>query len=159
MITHKIIKHRVKITAPTVQPTNVSHFPVPHNKASVLGQVPTPESYQKYLDNFHIKKGDYITTNYRAAGAENLLHVHLVYAVEPECPVRGIVRWRQQHPEVFWLLQLDMTASPSRPPWNRRDSCHDYRILTQDEFLKLVEPNRDKLRDFIDTYSSHKTNP
>jgi hypothetical protein len=153
VITHKIIKHRFKVKA-IAQPT---FFP-PHNpNVPSLSDHPTPEEYKKYLEEFPIKVGNYITMDGRMLPAELILHVHYVYKVELECPRRGPGAWTNNHPDVFHIIQLDFGTTAFRTPWMRKGNATQYRVLNKEEFERLVVPNNDLIRDYINKHCGPQT--
>lgn len=142
MITHKIIttKPKISLVSDSSKKENNGLMPI------------TEENYEQYLSNHRCRLGDYVTADYRIGGAENLMHVHYVYDIEKALPNRGISMWRAGYPEVFSLLQLDFTASISRPPWKRKDTAQDMRPLNAEEFQTLIVPHRDNIRDYVFKY-------
>ena len=126
MISYDIIVHKPAQVIPLGFAPN-RHVPV------------TQEELDKQVDHHGFQVGDFITmAPYNMCGS--LYNVHCIMYIEKR--LAGC-RYIQGKPAAYLLCQVESAATQ---PWVRFDTPNDYRLLTEQEYNKLIGENSDNLR-------------
>lgn len=133
MIIHDIIKYKAPATVPWVYSPERS-VPI------------TQEELQKQVDHYSFQVGDFVTM---APLASSLYSVHCVMHIETDMKK---VQQVLHKPAPLLLCQVD---SASVTPWMRWDTFKDYRLLSEEEYTRLIGENSDNLRHYCLEKSKH----
>jgi len=126
MITHSIVVHKPVVRQ--FMPIGFSparHVPV------------TQDELQKQVDHHGFAEGDFVTM---APYANSLYNVHCIMRIEKDISRCSHVNGK---PAAYLLCQVESAATM---PWSRWDCPNDYRLLSEEEWKRLIGENVDNLR-------------
>lgn len=133
MITHNVIVEKPRVTA-----TVVSDW----YKNLIVDQ----QSYNNWLNAQLINVDDFVTMMPHTMECTSLVHVHYVAKLETDF---NKLKWRNPGtPSCFIFVQCATPNGSSHPlpPWCRWDNPSGYRLLTVQEYDKLIKDQHDNLQ-------------
>lgn len=134
-----MIKHAIIVVKPRTMPPQ---FTAANNKFN------SQEEYDAFLKDMPFFEGQVITLSptevfYLGACA-------IVVSIERDYSRLSYTPYGNHRAKVMHIMQLpsDVAMANRNSPWSRWDSLDGYRLLSQEEHKRLVEPNRDLIQDY-----------